>query len=340
MSSNATERRPATARSASAGSAASSVTGRSASSTKPAFVEKVEPETGTLIAPGRCPARWSATGRTSSSCVSSRGVASSGGSGAAGVNGRLVLRDDAREVGRLRRGDAGRLRDERVDVRDREHRVEPALEADRRRSARAHRHAAQRPRDVAGEDLDAVGKLEEPPEGVEEALGALGRPDSEIRPRGVADEERVAGQDEPRLVGARRVDHGETAVLRPVPRRVDAAKDDGPDLELVPVRERIVRVVDLRGGVDADRDAELEREAPVPGDVVRVRVRLDRPHEPGPEPLGLAEDRARSRGAGRRRPPRRPPRIRRGTRRTRDRRSGSARRARRPDGSTGLRYPT
>ena len=192
MSSNATERRPATARSASAGSAASTVTGRSASRTKPAFVEKVEPETGTLIAPGRCPARWSATGRTSSSCVSSRGAASSGGSGAVAGERRLVLRDDAREVGRLRRGDAGRLRDERVDVRDREHRVEAALEADRRRSARAHRDAAQRPRDVAGEDLDAVGKLEQPPERVEEALGALGRPDSEIGPRGVADEERVA----------------------------------------------------------------------------------------------------------------------------------------------------
>ena len=144
---------------------------------------------------------------------------------------------------------------------------------------------------MPGEHLDAVGELEQPPERVEEPLRALGRPDREIGAGRVADEERVARQHEPRLVGARRVDHGEAAVLRPVARRVDAPEDDVPDLELVAVRQRIVRVRDLGGRVDGHRDAVIEREAAVPGDVVGVRVRLDRPHDADAEPLGLGEDR-------------------------------------------------
>ena len=88
---------------------------------------------------------------------------------------------------------------------------------------------------MAGEDLDAVGELEQPPQRVEEAFGALGRADREIGPRGVADEQRVAGQDEPRLVRPRAVDHGEAAVLGPVPGRVDARAADGADLDLVAV---------------------------------------------------------------------------------------------------------
>ena len=54
---------------------------------------------------------------------------------------------------------------------------------------------------MPGEDLDAVGELEKPAQRVEEALGALGRADREIGSRRVAYEERVAGQDEPRLIG-------------------------------------------------------------------------------------------------------------------------------------------
>ena len=80
-----------------------------------------------------------------------------------------------------------------------------------------------------GIDLDAVAELEQPAQRVEEALGALARLDREVGPGGVADEERVPGEDEPRLVAARAVDHGEAAVLGPVARRVDAAQDDVAD---------------------------------------------------------------------------------------------------------------
>ena len=82
------------------------------------------------------------------------------------------------------------------------------------------------------------------------------------------------------------------------------AEDDGPDLELVAVRERIVRVRDLRGRVDAHRDAEVERRggrarrrgrrACASRSSARAGRRAARPRRGS----------ARSRGADRRRPPR------------------------------------
>ncbi len=106
---------------------------------------------------------------------------------------------------------------------------------------------------------------------------------------GIADEERVAGEDEPRLVAAGAVDHREAAVLGPVARRVDRAQDDVADLDLCPVLERLVR--EGRPGllVDADRDAVLEREAAVSRDVVGVRVRLEDADEPDVVPLDLRQ---------------------------------------------------
>ena len=144
---------------------------------------------------------------------------------------------------------------------------------------------------MPGEHLDPIRQLEEPLERVEEALRALGRADREVGAGRVSHEERVAGEHEPRLVRTRRVDHGEAAVLRPVARRVDAPEDDVPDLDLVAVRHRIVRVRGAGRRVDGHRDAVIEREAAVAGDVICVRVRLDRPHDAGVEALGLGEDR-------------------------------------------------
>ena len=143
---------------------------------------------------------------------------------------------------------------------------------------------------MSREDLDAVGQLEEPAERVEEPFRALHRADREVRPRGVSDEERVAGEHEPWLVRARRVDHGEATVLGTVARGVETAELDRPDGHLVSVVERVVRVGDLCGGMDAHRDPVVEREAAVTGDVVRVRVRLEHPHDPDPQPVGLGED--------------------------------------------------
>ena len=132
---------------------------------------------------------------------------------------------------------------------------------------------------MAGEDLDAVAELDEPAQAVEEALRSLPCFDREVRPPGVADEERVAGEDEPWLVAARAVDHREAAVLGPVARRVDRAEDDLADLDLCPVVERLVREGRAGVAVDAERDAVLERETAVAGDVVGVRVRLEHADE-------------------------------------------------------------
>ena len=144
---------------------------------------------------------------------------------------------------------------------------------------------------MAGEDLDPVGELEQPLQGVEEALRALRGSDGEIGPGGIADEQRVASEHEPRLVAARVVDNREAAVLRPMAGRVDDAKRDGADLDLVAVAHRVVRVVDAGVGVDADRDAVFEREPAVPGDVVGMRVRLDRADDRDALPFGFGEQR-------------------------------------------------
>ena len=80
-------------------------------------------------------------------------------------------------------------------------------------------------------------------------------------------------------------------MLGPVAGGVDHAERDRADLDRVAVDHRIARVVDLGQRVDADRDAVLEREPAVPGDMVGVRVRLDRPDDPETPALGLLEQR-------------------------------------------------
>ena len=62
-----------------------------------------------------------------------------------------------------------------------------------------------------------------------------------------------------------------------------------PSCDLVAVLQRVVRVLRLRDRMDAAREAVLEREPSVPGDVVGVRVRLDDPDEPNAAPLGLLQ---------------------------------------------------
>ena len=107
--------------------------------------------------------------------------------------------DDPLHVRRARRRDTGGFGDEERDVVVCQRRVEASLEADGRRRLRAHRLPAQRPGDVAGVHLDAVAELDEPAERVEETLGAFARLDREVGSRSVADEERVAGEDDPRV---------------------------------------------------------------------------------------------------------------------------------------------
>ena len=191
-----------------------------------------------------------------------------------------VQGDDTLHVRRPQLRPAGGHLHEVVLVRDRHRMVEAALEADRRRRLRAHAGATQRAGDVAGKDLDAVWQLCEPAERVEKPLGAGARLDREVRARGVPDEERVAREDEPRLVAPVAIADGEGAVLGAVTGRVDRADRDRADVHDRTVVERCMGVVRLRGAVDVHWTAVVEREPAVPGEVVRVRVCLEHAHQP------------------------------------------------------------
>ena len=88
----------------------------------------------------------------------------------------------------------------------------------------------------------------------------------------------------------------ETAVLRPVPGRVQDADLHVAERDLLSVRKRLVGILGLRRGVHVDGDAVLEREPPVAGDVVGVRVRLEDardPHVPLGRLLEVGLDRVR-----------------------------------------------
>ena len=206
--------------------------------------------------------------------------------------------------------------------------VEAALEADRGGGLRAHRLAAERAGDVTGEDLDAVRQLQQAAERVEEVLRALSRADGEIRPSRVADEERVARQDEPGLVGARAVDHGQAGVLGTMARRVDRPQDDLAELELERRRSarrgrtRPLRPGGSRSGCRARARAGRARRG---GRRACGSRRCGRSRRPAsPPPRAPARPRTEDRRSRRRRLPRHRP----GMTRTRDRRPETAGRAR------------
>ena len=124
---------------------------------------------------------------------------------------------------------------------------------------------------------------------MEEPLRALSCLDRQIRPGGVADEQRVSGEDDPGIRTSSAVAHREAVVLRPVTGRMDASQDDVSEHDLVAVLERVVRVFRLRRRVDAHGNAVLEGEPAVPGKVVGVRVGLDHADDADVVPLGLLD---------------------------------------------------
>ena len=124
---------------------------------------------------------------------------------------------------------------------------------------------------------------------MEQPFGAVERLDREVGTRGVPDEEGIAGEHEPRLIGARAVDQGEGAVLRAVPGRVDRADDDVAELDLRAVVQRLVLEGSACGLVDVDGQAVLEGEAPVAGDVIGVRMRLENADQVDRPQLALLE---------------------------------------------------
>ncbi len=138
---------------------------------------------------------------------------------------------------------------------------------------------------MARKDLDPVGELEQSLQRAKEILRTLLCPDREIGASGIAHEERIPCEHEPRRVSPRAIGDREAHVLRPVTRRVEHAHKHLPDLDLGSVLERLVRVLRLGSRMNRDRHSVLEREAPVSRQVVRVRVRDERADQPHLMPL-------------------------------------------------------
>ncbi len=256
--------------------------------TKPAFVAKLGPDTGTLSAPAMCPTKKLSDGRTSRTVASPGSDSSTSGAGAPrngprfsstirsmfGGRGVSIEAESATNSSTVASASAGLNRRSKPIVVD---------------ALRAHALATQRARDVPGVDLDAVRELQQAMQAVEQTLGALVGLDRQVGPRSVADEQRVPGQQEPRLLGACPVGDRETAVLGPVPRRVNHVQPHAADVDRLPVGERFEGYAGSREGVDRDGHAVLEREAPVSGDVVRVRVGLQDADDPHVAPRRLLE---------------------------------------------------
>jgi hypothetical protein len=199
-----------------------------------------------------------------------------------------VQRDDAVHVRRTWRGRVGAVLDELVFVLA-QCPVERSLETDRRGGFRAHSGTTQRARDMAGIDLDPVRECEQLLQASVQAVRAVDRLRGEVRASRISDQERVAGDHEPWLVAPRAVDDRETAVLRPVARRVQHPDHDLAERDLLPVRERLGVELRLGGGMHEDRRAVLEREASVPRHVIGVGVRLQNARDAQVKLLGVRQ---------------------------------------------------
>ena len=281
-----------------------------------------------LTAPGRWPARWSGTGRTSRSCEPSGGAASSGTASGVRRNAAWFCSTMRARLGGFGAETPADSAMNAPTSERREHRVEAPLEADRRRRPRAHRRAAERARDMPGEHLDPVRQLEEPPQRVEEALRALGRADREVGAGRVSDEERVAGEHEPRLVRPRpcRSRRGSSAPAGGRACGCTGGRRSRPRSRRRPPSDRAgTRRRPPRGWSPGRRDRARGGRAQRRGRRACGSRSCARSGRRGARPRRGS---ARSRGADRRRRPPRPPRSRRGTRRIPGRRSGSGRRAR------------
>src|SRR5213083_403482 len=185
-----------------------------------------------------------------------------------------VLRDDRLEGGWLRRH---ALHDEVHEPRlavEVEGGVEAPLEADRRRGLRAHRAPARAAGAVGGIDLDAVGQRQQhAAQRLPQILGRRGA--AEVGATDGADEERVAGEHEPRLGGARVIGHEQAERVRGVAGRVTRPQLDVAEAEAVAVRQRLVRERHAGRAVDVDGGLRDGGEVAVARDVIGVGVGLD-----------------------------------------------------------------
>ena len=202
----------------------------------------------------------------------------------------LVQLDDALEVRRLWRKVAGQLAHEVLLAPEAEEPVEAALEADCRARLLAHpRAAAERPADVAGPSLREVVQLEQPVERSEELTRTLLGLDREVGTCDVADEERVAGDDQPGLFAARSVGDDVRRVLGPVARSGEGGDAHTADRDGVPVRHRLVVEGDLGGSRHVNGRAGRLLQSSLAGDVVGMVMGLEDVRDPEAVLVGKRE---------------------------------------------------
>ena len=123
-------------------------------------------------------------------------------------------------------------------------------------------------------------------ERAKDAAGAVLLVDREVGSGDVADEQRVAGEDSPRLARAGAVDKHESGVLGTVPGRVQRANLQGAEFELPAVIKRLVVVGGLGVTVDVDGRAGGRDEAAVTGNMVGMVVGLEDVLDAHPEVTG------------------------------------------------------
>ncbi len=139
-------------------------------------------------------------------------------------------------------------------------------------------------------DLDPVRELQQPLERGVESRCTFDAADRQVGSRRVTYEERVAGENEPRLVGPCVVDDRKAAVLGAVSWSVETAEGDVANGDVVAVDQRVVGILDAGGRMDADRDPVPERQSTVTRDVVGVGVRFERSDDADLTPRGLREE--------------------------------------------------
>ena len=142
--------------------------------------------------------------------------------------------------------------------------------------------SAERAAEVAGPDLDLLGKREQAL--VKRAIdlrGPVGRLDRQVGPGDIADEEAVPADDGPRLLAPLEVEEQERGVLGPMAGCRDGFDSDLAEIQRPAVADRAMLVLGLGKPVNVDRRSGRQGQPAVSGDVVGVVVGFEHVLDPG-----------------------------------------------------------
>ena len=167
-------------------------------------------------------------------------------------------------------------------IREREHLVVSALEADRGDRVSGQSPAAHRPGIVAGKHDHVVGQLEQPPQRRMQlprlAEGVAGH--VQVGTADIADQQRVAGEHQPRLLRpAPQIRHRVGMVRRSMAGRRDRRDSRIPQLNHGAIVKRGVLEIDARTDGEVRRRAGALHQLGQPRNVVGLDVGLEHRHD-------------------------------------------------------------